>query len=157
LSPLPARWYGDKNSSASTASTAATTWLEYSSGEVTMRKLEVLKEGAVVAWATVWIFDKVEGQRLVAFPRLHLTADATLDLCAGQHYFDVFRGAYLELERKELLYLLHASFSFWKTGEPELRDVAFVLGHFPLDSSRFWRCLRHGAEMLHGPIPSPKH
>ncbi len=100
-------------------------------------------ERGQVARTSNWIRGVVEGQELIAIPRLHVEHEAALAIVAGRGLGEVFLEARIQTpEWEDIAGFVGGSWQLWKTSRPELTVVGFVRGMHKFDIERAVRGLK---------------
>lgn len=90
--------------------------------------LEIRDASGLLAWSSVWATQILEQHLLVAVPRLRLSQEITQSLVARIPYASVFAPAVFVLDGLEprTFFVVHATFSLYRTGEPDITDFALI-------------------------------
>lgn len=114
--------------------------------------LEIYSEdNEKMAWADQWVREEIDGQGLVAIPRLCLSYEAGMDLCARQSYAKVFTEARIHIDDETFgLHVVHAEFPLYATGEAVLVRTCFALvpAGEKLNLDTLFKLIKRGAELL---------
>lgn len=90
-----------------------------------------------VAATTSWIRGDVEGLRLVVIPVLRVMHIPAMMIAGGTGLGPIFKDSSLQMPTGvEIAGFVGGAWKLWKTGQPELHGVGFVLGEPMFDIER---------------------
>ncbi len=91
--------------------------------------LVVVTPAGNIARTSMWIRQEVEGQELIAIPRLHIEHEASLAITAGMGLGLLFQGSRLVTpDWEDVAGFVGGTWMMWRTGRPELLKAGFVKG-----------------------------
>jgi hypothetical protein len=89
------------------------------------------------ARTSLWVRQTVEGQELIAIPRLHVEQQAAIAIAGGQGLGKVFKDCRIVTpEWEDIAGFVGGSWQLWKTARSELLGVGFVRGNYNFDIER---------------------
>lgn len=101
------------------------------------RTLVVVTPAGTIARTSMWVRQEIEGQELIAIPRLHIEHEAALAITAGLGLGLLFNDSRLiTAEWEDVAGFIGGTWMMWRTGRPELVKAGFVKGLPKFDIER---------------------
>lgn len=96
--------------------------------------LVVVTDAGPIARTSLWLRREVEGQELIAIPKLHVEHEASLRIMTGTGLGLLFAGCRLvTADWEDVAGFVGGTWMFWRTSRPELHTVGFVKGQPKFD------------------------
>lgn len=90
-----------------------------------------------IARTSMWLRQTMEGQDLIAIPRLHVSQEAGMAIAAGTGLVVLFHQSRLVTDEwEDEAGFVGGTWMMWRTGRPELLKAGFVLGSPKFDIER---------------------
>lgn len=101
------------------------------------RTLVVVTDAGPIAHTGLWIRREVEGQDLIAIPRLRVGHEPSLRICTGTGLGLLFADCRLiTSEWEDVAGFVGGAWMLWRTGQSDLVNVGFVKGKPKFDIER---------------------